>query len=57
MSTSSLNAFDGGSESLTATLCSTKALSEHSVETTLAFVEVLRHNVVTSLSDQEPVLV
>ena len=52
MSTSSLNAFDDGSESLTATLCSTKAFSEH-----LAFVEVLRHNVMMPHSDQEPVSV
>ena len=36
LSTSSLNAFDDGSESSTATLCSTKVFSEQ-----LAFVEVL----------------
>ena len=41
LSTSSLNMFDDGSESSTATLCSTKAFSEH-----LAFVEVHGHNVV-----------
>ena len=52
LSTSSLNAFDDGSESSTATLCSTKAFSEQ-----LAFVEVLGHNVVMLHSDQEPVLV
>ena len=52
LSTSSLNAFDDGSESSTATLCSTKAFSEH-----LAFVEVLGHNVMMLHSDQEPVLV
>ena len=43
MSTPSLNAFDDGSESSTATLCSTKAFSEYLAETTLAFVEVLGH--------------
>ena len=53
----SLNAFDDESESSTATLCSTKALSAHSAETTLAFEEVLRHNVVMLHSDQGPVLV
>ena len=52
MLTSSLNAFDDGSESSTATFCSTKAFSEQ-----LAFVEVLGHNVVRLHSDQEPVLV
>ena len=52
LSTSSLNAFDDGSENSTATLCSTKAFSEQ-----VAFVEVLRHNVVMLHSDQEPVLV
>ena len=57
LSTSSLNAFDDGSESSTATLCSTKAFSEHLAETTLAFVEFLGHNVVMLHSDQEPVLV
>ena len=57
LSTSSLNAFDDGSESSTATLCSTKAFSEHLTETLVAFVEVLRHNVVMLHSDQEPVLV
>ena len=50
--TSSLNAFDDGSESSTATLCFTKAFSEQ-----LAFVDVLGHNVVMLHSDQEPVLV
>ena len=57
MSTSTLNVFHDESESSTATLCSTKALSEHSAEATLAFVEVLKHNVVMLHSDQEPVLV
>ena len=57
LSTSSLNAFDDGSESSTATWCSTKAFSEYLTETTLAFVEVLGHNVVMLHSDQEPVLV
>ena len=52
LTTSSLNAFDDGSESSTAALCSTKAFSEQ-----LAFVEVLRHNVMMPPSDQEPVLV
>ena len=52
LSTSSLNAFGDGSESSTATLCSTKAFRVH-----LAFVEVLGHNVVMLHSDQEPVLV
>ena len=55
LSTSSLNAFDDGSESSTATLCSTKAFSEYSTERTLAFVEVLGHNVMMLHSDQEPV--
>ena len=50
LSASSLNAFDDESESSTATLCSTKAFSEH-----LAFVRVLRHNVMMLHSDQEPV--
>ena len=45
LSTSSLNVCDDGSESLTATRCSTKAFIEHLTETTLAFVEVLGHNV------------
>ena len=57
MSTSSLNAFDDGSESSTATLCFTKAFSEYLTETTLAFVEALGHNVVMLHSDQELVLV
>ena len=35
-STPSLNAFDDGSESSTATLCSTKAFSEYLTETTVA---------------------
>ena len=52
LSTSSLNAFDDGSESSTTTLCFTNAFSEH-----LAFVKVLRHNVMMLHSDQEPVLV
>ena len=57
LSTSCLNAFDDGSESSTATLCSTKAFSEYLTETTLAFVEVLRHNVLMLHPDQELVLV
>ena len=52
----SLNAVDVGSESLSATLCPTKAFSEYLVETILAFVEALGHNVVMLHSDQEPVL-
>ena len=56
-STSFPNALDDGSESPTATLCSTKAFSEYLTETTVAFVEVLGHNVVMLHSDQEPVLV
>ena len=50
------DAVDVGSESLTATLCSTKAFSEYLVETILAFVEALVHNVVMLHSDQELVL-
>ena len=42
--------------SLPATLCPTKAFSEL-VESVLAFVEALGHNVVMLHSDQEPVLV
>ena len=57
LSTSSLNAFDDGSESSTATLCSTKAFGEYLTETTVAFAEVLGHNVMMLHSDQEPVLV
>ena len=53
----SLNAVDVGSESLSATLCPTKAFREYLAETTLAFVEVLRHNVVMLHPNQEPVLV
>ena len=53
----SLNAVDVGSESLSATLCPTKAFSEYLVETFLAFVEALGHTVVMLHSDQEPVLV
>ena len=53
----SLNAVDVGSESLSATLCPAKALSKYLVETILAFVEALGHNVVKLHSDQEPVLV
>ena len=53
----SLNAVDVGSESLSATLCPTKAFSEYLVETILAFVEALGHNVVMLHSDQELVLV
>ena len=52
MTTFSLNAFDDGSESSTATLCSTKAFSEQ-----LAFVEVLAHTVMMLHSDQEPMFV
>ena len=52
----SLNAVNFGSESLSATLCPTKAFSDYLVETILAFVEALGHNVVTLHSDQEPVL-
>ena len=37
----SLNAVDVGSDSLSATLCPTKAFSEYLVETILAFVEAL----------------
>ena len=57
LSTSSLNAFDDGSESSTATLCFPEAFSEYLAETTLAFVEVLGHNAMVLHSDQEPVLV
>ena len=53
----SLNAVDVGSESLSATLCPTKAFSEYLVETISALVEALGHNVVMLHSDQEPVLV
>ena len=53
----SLNAVDVGSESLSAKNCPTKAFSEYLVETILAFVEALGHNVVMLHSDQEPVLV
>ena len=53
----SLNAVDVGSESLSATLCPTKAFSEYLVETILAFVESFGHNVVMLHSDQEQVLV
>ena len=50
----SLNAVvDVGSESLSATLCPTKAFREYLVETILAFVEELGHNVVMLHSDQE----
>ena len=53
----SLNAVDVGSESLSATLCPTKAFSEYLVESILTFVEALGHNAVMLQSDQEPVLV
>ena len=53
----SFNAVDVGSESLSATFCPTEAFSEYLVETILAFVEALGHNVVMLHSDQEPVLV
>ena len=52
-----LDAVDVGSESLSATLCPTKAFSEYLVETILAFVEALGHNVVMLHSDHQPVLV
>ena len=42
----SLNAVDVGSESLSATPCPTTAFSEYLVETILAFVEPLGHNMV-----------
>ena len=57
LSTSSLTAFVDGSESSTATLCFTKAFSEYLAETTVAFVEVLGHNVMMLHSDQELVSV
>ena len=57
LTTSSLNAFDDESERSTATLCPTKEFSEYVTITTVAFVEVLGHNVVMLHSDQEPVLV
>ena len=41
----SVNAVDVGSESLSATMCPTKAFSEYLVDTILAFVEALGHNV------------
>ena len=47
LSTSSLNAFSDGSDSSTATLCSTKAFSEH-----LAFVDVLGHNAMVLLQNR-----
>ena len=53
----SFNAVDVGSESSPATLCPTNAFSEYLVETILAFVEALGHNVVMLHSNQEPVLV
>ena len=53
----SLNAVDVGSESLSATLCPTKAFYEYPVETVLAFVKAFGHNVVMLHSKQEPVLV
>ena len=56
LSTSSLNAIDDGSESSSATLCFTKALSEYLAETTLA-LEVLGHNAMVLHSDQELELV
>ena len=57
LTTSSLNAFDDGSESSTAALCSTKAFSEYLTKTSVAFVKVLGHNVMMVHSDQELVLV
>ena len=53
----SLDAVHVGSESLSATLCPTKAFGEYLVDIILAFVEALGHNVVKLHSDQEPVLV
>ena len=53
LSTSSLNASGDGSESSTATLCSTKAFSKYLTETTLAFVEVLGRNAMMLHSGQE----
>ena len=53
----SFNAVDVGSESLSATLCPKKTFCEYLVETILAFVEAVGHNVVMLHSDQEPVLV
>ena len=54
----SLIAVDVGSESLSATICLTKAFSEYLVKTILAVVEALvGHNVVVLHSDQKPVLV
>ena len=41
----SFNAVGVGSESVSAPLCPTKAFSEYLVETILAFVEALGHNV------------
>ena len=53
----SLNAVGVESESLSATLCSTKAFSEYLMESILTFVEAQGHNVEMLHSDQEPVLV
>ena len=52
----SLNAVYVESESLSATLCPTKASNEYLMESSLTFVEALGHNVVMLHSDQEPVL-
>ena len=52
----SLNAVDDESETLSATLCPTKAFSEYLTESILTFVEALGHNVVMLHWDQELVL-
>ena len=51
------NTVDVGSESLSATLCPTKAFSEYLVETIEVFVEALALNVVILHSDHEPLMV
>ena len=56
-STSSPNFLHDRSESSTATLCSTKTFSEYLTKTTVAFVEVLGHDVVLLHTDQEPLVV
>ena len=52
----SLNVNYVESESLSATLCPTKAFSEYFMESILSFVEALGHNVVMLHWDQELVL-
>ena len=52
----SLNVNYVESESLSATLCHTKAFSEYLMESILTFVEALSHNVVMLHWDQELVL-